>query len=733
MSRRKKWQEKQEALAAARNVAPLPPPKTLSEHVERARKAKESLQPRFKADSQKFFTSTMNWVVRAQTEEPPYSSKSRARDEWLQKFVQLEPHLAGVLSSVASIDSNRGWSLTGGRNQVKRFTRALHNFVVSGDVRGWRPGTRAASMQFHGCDLGAIKEIERDGERGPVTGFYSADPSHFELTGDINKPIQYFPKRGAGQAWEPGDYMRIVDIGFNAEELNGLGFCGVSRCLELAKVMVAVLLHDQEQLAARAPRGLLLVKGMAQEQWDTAMKNREAELTSKQRQYYGGVEVIASGMEDISATLLALSNLPADWNMETFTNLTLYGYALCMGYDAREFWPVSGGALGTATETEVQHRKATQKGAGDFSLADQEQMQREDVLPDTLEYLYDERDVGGELQEIEVNTAVAELANSLYASNLNGIPLLHPEPEVARQRAMQLLAEYNVIPQEWTVFEEDVTATDDEDVENLEADDLAEAGLLEGTPEERRRRDKLLSRERVFRACVAFGEEPLVKYEWPSARTRVLARRGADLLKRRTFPALSRQPILYEANKVLERAERLAEQLPSWASDRLTVSRSLLSPEDGNYLEADWTEEYDMPRMALTINPQLSPDEQLADMERQITAMRERGMQAIERRRTQQLQTEEEREQNKRRIELMERTVQLMQQIVEGLVAERERPVVVNVSTPPIVLPANPVPQVEVHPQITVMPAAVNLPAPKKRRVTLIEGPDGRNVAAEIE
>jgi len=68
-----------------------------------------------------------------------------------------------------------------------------------------------------------------------------------------------------------------------------------------------------------------------------------------------------------------------------------------------------GWALGTATETETQHRKATGKGGLDFALGFQEQLQRPDVLPETLHYEFEQRDEEGELLEIEVKTAQARL------------------------------------------------------------------------------------------------------------------------------------------------------------------------------------------------------------------------------------------------------------------------------------------------------------------------------------
>lgn len=700
LSRRKRYEARQEAEKA---LATSTPAAVIEQAVERARGEAKSVQPRFSAEPGTFYSRVATWLRRAETEEPPYSSKSKARDSWLMQFVQSEPHISGILSSTASIDSNRGWKLTGGRNQVRRFTRALHNFGVAADIKGWRPGTRAMSMQFHGVDLGAAVEIGRDGEFGPLAGFYSVDPSRCILTGDINEPLEYSPPSGKPQRWRPEDYLRVTDIGYNVEEFNGLGYCAVSRCLELAKVMVAVLLHDQEQLLARMPKGLLLLKGISESMWSDVMAQREADLTAKERKYYGGVQVLAgaTGMEDLSAVLVALSELPANFDMETFTNLTMYGYSLCFGYDAREFWPVSGGALGTATETEVQHRKATQKGAGDFSLNHQEQIQREDIMPDTLEFGYDERDVGGELQEIEVNTAVSSLVNSI-------LPLLAPDPELARQRALQMLAERSVVPQEWTEYEEDVTATDEEDAD-------LENGQ-EGTPKELSRRDKLLAREAVQRACEAFPREPLVSYHWRAglSNTVLLARTGEGLLKRRTYPAYN-NPRLVKAERLLEAAMVEAKRLE--APQKVYFNGARYDPQE-RAVESVTSEELDMPQLSLVIRDNLPVEEMQADIEAQIEALRASASERIQKRAAREKEVEARQVEQARLMSVFEQTLTLMRQVVEAQLAERERPIVVqaHITTPPIILPA----------------PIVQLPPPTKRRVTLIKA-DGKTSYAEIE
>jgi hypothetical protein len=444
----------------------------------------------------------------------------------------------GVLNSVVAIDSNRGWSLTGGRNQVKRFTGVLHNFNVAPGIRGWRPGIKSAAAAYYTADINAVVELGRDGKNGPLRALYPVDPARCRLTGNPDIPLRYYPAKGKPQDWGESDFLRASGLVDTDETFNALSFCAASRSLELAKLMVAVYRHDEESLGSKAPKGLLLLKGISEGQWETSLDARADKLEGLERDYYGGVQVLASeGIDEIDAKLVALSTLPAGFDLEKFTNLLMYGFALSFGYDPREFWPVSGGTLGTGKETETQHRKATGKGGHDFALGFQEQLQRPDVLPPTLQFEFEQRDEEGELLEIGVKTAQVRLVREMYEAGLQatGVGL------VSREEGRMLLAESGIIPPEWTEAEEEVESTDTESARI------------------RTWKERLLERPGVQAALSAFPAEPIVSYRWPLQRILTVydpsrARRAFIMPKARQALPVGRQAdsgdtVLYENEK----------------------------------------------------------------------------------------------------------------------------------------------------------------------------------------
>ena len=561
----------------------------------------KSKQPRFNqnTDNVDFFLSSYKWLYDVTLEAPIYHQDSRTRDRWLRTFVKREPNLAGVINTVTAIDKNRGWSMVGGRNQVMKFTDVLHNIECAPGISGWRPAISHASESFWTTDMGTIMELGRDGRSGPLRAMYNVDPTRCLLTGNSSYPLKYYPRTGTLQKWSEDDFIRVTSQPSTDEVYNGLGYCAVSRCLELTKLMIAVYDHDKETLGAKAPRGLLMLQGISQKQWTDAMAARDVDIQSKGYQYFSNVAVLASAVADVDAKLVALSNLPVSFNLREWTDMVMYGYALCFGYDPSEFWPVQFGALGRGTEAEVQHEKATGKGRLDFVLGYQEQLQQQ--LPDSLAFAFDQRDEKGDLLHAQVDKAWADFVKVLADGNLAN-----------RDELRVLLSEQNVIPTSW-VPTPDELSNDQEDVENdpiidpndprasvdKDGNPIGAAGesgasasgasgasgptepkgkegqtgaeaqtgakpakkqpvkqmALEATAQ-RRTRDILMEMPQIHRAISKYPAEPIITYRYPTNTITVMCNRADDLLQRVHYQSVNIQREMPEDAKEIVPVER---------------------------------------------------------------------------------------------------------------------------------------------------------------------------------
>ena len=465
----------------------------------------QSKQPRFEvaeANLSQIFYQIYGWGKELIFTEPRYAPDSRRRDTWLAQVVTKEPYLLGVLQSVVSIDKNRGWTLTGGKIQVKRFVNALHDFQAAPDLFGWRPSCSIVSQSFYQSDLGGVVELGRAMEDGPLAALYTVDPTKCRLTGNSETPLQYSPGslRGGTGYWTNNDFFRVVSFPNPNETVNGLGFCAVSRCIDLAKIAVSIFEHYKEKLGSKAPKGILTINGggLTQRQWIDSLAESKAEISQLEREYYSGVQVLVAdrGMP-IEVALTPLSNLPDEFDLKTTIDMLMFGYALAFGYDPREFWPVSGGTLGTGRETESQNRRATTKGGLDFALAFQEKLQ--DELPETIQFEFEQRDVLGDIAETAFQKAKFDIIDAMNKSaNAQGEILL------THNQVMELLVDAKLIPPEWTLPEEDVTVSDTDDMEAL------------------------LTKERVRAAAAKYPNEDIVIYSSETGNYRTVRKAGAE-------------------------------------------------------------------------------------------------------------------------------------------------------------------------------------------------------------
>lgn len=460
----------------------------VAEIVERKVGKDESRQPRFSSPAG-MFSSVFRWALTGMANEPGTHATYRQWDTWYREFAKREPFLVSVLNSATQIDQNRGWTLTGGRNQVKKFTERLHGLD---NGAGWRAYLSWQAQSYYTTRAGFITETGREGKGGPLITLWSVDPCRIELTGNPDLPLRYYPSSGAMQEWTADMYLRGKSLVSTDEQQLDYGYPAVARCYDLAKIMVGIYSHYQQKTNTKTPDGILTGKFISEEQWDEAVRARAESLRADPNSYLNSLATIMSSGGDMPEfALTLLSSMPDQWDFEVWTKVLMRGYELAFGYQG-EFYPESGGVLGRGNEVQIQHRNATGQGGKDFSLTHQEQMQS--VLPPTLEFQYEERDVQGDNEEAQLRLAKSQVITEMTKWVVNAQSVLTAE------QIMQLAAEDGIIPDDWTPAEEDVTATDDDTADS----------------------------ERVYRACQTFPDEPIVRYHWPSNRTRTLYKYGAD-------------------------------------------------------------------------------------------------------------------------------------------------------------------------------------------------------------
>lgn len=449
---------------------------------------RDSRQPRMDRDTARnFFGSVYKFAKKAERDEPAYIPDSRVRDSWLRKFVHNEQFLLGVLNKVISLDVNRTFEVVGGRNQTIRVYNRLTNSQWG---RGWRYLKMLTARDYYNTDMGAITELETDGQNGPLVSLYHVDSARCRLTGNPEWPLAYYPQKGKKQLWRDDWFYRITSMPNPAEDYNELGYCAISRCVKMAQIMIAIVEYDLEKLGHLAPRGILFIESenLTQEAWNEAAEVRKQITVGKTgNEYFDNIMVLVD--EAIKGDLLALSKLPDNFDQMEFMDAMMKGYALSFGRDAGLFWNVDRGNFGGDGEAQIQYERATRAGGLDYAVSDQEQLQKH--LPDSVLFQYEQDDTRGKILKAELAdklTIVGERLVNIGASQTN---------------VLGWLADQGVIDKDWTLEEEDVIATSD--------------GVI---------RDRLLESDHIHRAIDLYPDQPIIRKVWPDNREEVVWERA---------------------------------------------------------------------------------------------------------------------------------------------------------------------------------------------------------------
>jgi len=396
------------------------------------------------------------WEV-AQDDIPPWGKPGRA--EKLREFARAEPILAGALASMVSKVVSLDWQITGGRNRVRRYHEVLSE---AEDGAGWSFLLDRWAQDYLNTDLGGVVELARDSRTGPVVALYNIDSARLTLTGNANVPLRYVPHLTHKPIpLYPGDFTRAVDMPSPDERYFSLGFCAVSRALKVAKVLLALYNYEEEQLRDLPPKGIVTITGMTMPEVQEAFKLYEARRKSKEQTTFKGVLWLAAQanpMQPIDVKITPFATLPDHFDKEKAITLYVFTLSLDFGVDVREFWPASQ-AGATKAEAEIQHQKALGKGFGRL-VSGIERAINWDVLPDGLEFAFDQKDAQDDLLRVQIHEKVIANVRRLWEPNpVTGEGLIDTD------EARRMLVEAEAVPA-WLATGRGITLHSTEDLES---------------------------------------------------------------------------------------------------------------------------------------------------------------------------------------------------------------------------------------------------------------------------
>ncbi len=343
---------------------------------------------------------------------------SRGRDTELRRFWKTVDHLAGAiytfesrLSTIPFTITPRDTTITAHWKLAAEFQEMLENESDFGE--GWNSFYEPWVEDLITQDNGAFGEIIGAGDiEGPIvgmpTGLAHLDAGRCMRTGNPEFPVLYQdPKKNlhkmhftrviyASQMPAPDELMRRV------------GFCAVSRCINIAQNLLDIMTYKQEKLGSRPTRGLMITKGgIDPDDIREAMALANETMDNQALTRYSRTAVVGHvDMPEAGIQMVDLAGLPDGFDEKESVTLGMAAIALAFGVDARELFPGMQAAA-TRADALISHIKQRGKGLGQVLQLTERRFNAK-FLPATLQMIFDFQDDAQDAQRAEIRLKRSE-------------------------------------------------------------------------------------------------------------------------------------------------------------------------------------------------------------------------------------------------------------------------------------------------------------------------------------
>jgi len=314
------------------------------------------------------FSNLNKWYYESAEKIPPYEDQSR--DIYLSSFWRKEPILAGAVYSMTAKMTALRWSVIGRRKEAREYASILAE-AAHFDGYSWDGFCSSTASDFYTTNRGVFWETPRNGNYlyGKLASVGHVDALNCTLTGNKKYPVRYYSSLTGQQLnFRKGEYIHFASMPSPREDDLGRGFCAVDRAFRASKILLAVYNYDEEKLANLPPEGIASVTGLTMDEFMDALNLWRMQREADKSLTFPQVLWLVSSQPNaaVGVDITGFSSLPESFDRKTVIDHYISTLALDFGVDAREFWPISSGALGTASESEIQHLKAKGKGPGEF-------------------------------------------------------------------------------------------------------------------------------------------------------------------------------------------------------------------------------------------------------------------------------------------------------------------------------------------------------------------------------
>ena len=359
-----------------------------------------------------------SYLVEAGSTVPKWYSKKR--DAELRRFWHSNDHVAGAfyafVSRMTSIPIRvvaKDQSVKSHVDQARAYTNLLwyettsrSDMTAVGWVHGWGMFLQDLLTQ----DNGAFFIVEGPGRPdGPITGMPTKlihlDSHRVTRKANPEYPIAYTDFDGKVYKIHYTRVLAMSSMPSTQQRMYGVGFCGLSRCINYAQVLTDTLTYKLEKLGSRPKERLIIgKKGITAEDIGRAFAAADDQMNAMGLKRYSKTVVLAPNIRSSSAEIdLDVQDLVQAGQVFDEGESMMLGMntiALALGVPTRWLWPATATGA-TKADAEFQHLAGMVQGPGEIIRSIKLALEAK-FLPPHLEISVDYQDDAQDEQQARI-------------------------------------------------------------------------------------------------------------------------------------------------------------------------------------------------------------------------------------------------------------------------------------------------------------------------------------------
>ena len=403
----------------------------------------------------------------------------RSRERYLRDYDRQELNTLwrGARSGIIKKVQSSPWEVKGPKSGVQYFQDLLRSADFGG---GWDNLIMLVLRDYLRHDIGAFIEVIGPGDpngpmTGRITGLAHLDALHCFPTGVPEYPVIYWPHSGNRHWMHKTRVMRFVDMLDGDDRLLGvIGESALSRAIAVVQRELLANRYVAQRLDDKPKPGILLVGNASKDVVEAALRNYREQKASDSASPLGDTIVISSLAQEqpVSVEQISFSEAPEKFDFKQYkVDIDVNELALAIGVDVQELWQLSGGNIGSGTQSAVLHSKSRGKTFG--VILKMLERAINDVLPPAYEFQFKYRDSQDDSEQAQTAQTWAGVANQIAS-------YLTPD-EIRRLLANKVAAVQDVITDEDGM----IARLDDADpVEEAVVPDIGTSPEAAETPED---------------------------------------------------------------------------------------------------------------------------------------------------------------------------------------------------------------------------------------------------------